>query len=458
MRTFSGGIHPPTYKTSTKDKKIRPARTPKKVVLALCQHTGRPSQPIVKPGDYVQVGAKVAERTGLISASLHSSVSGTVLAIEDAVHPLTGKFPSIIIDSDGQQKQSPSIKSQEDPFFHIDALSADKIIQLVSDAGIVGMGGAAFPTHVKLSPPKEKKIDTLIINAAECEPYLTCDHRLMLERADEVLKGAMIMCRALGVNYCLVGIEDNKPDAIEAIKSEIRNPMVRLRSPSALSEVEVPKFKINVVPVPTKYPQGAEKQLIKALLNREVPEGCLPLEVGVVVQNAATAAAVYEAVALNKPLYERVITVSGDCVKEPGNLLAKIGTPVRDLVEDCGGFVKEPVKVIFGGPMMGVAQWTLDAPVLKGTSAVIFFSRQASIIEKEEVCIRCGGCVRVCPVGIEPTNIYYAAANERFDLAKEYNACDCNECGACSFECPAKLDLAGMIKYAKLRIASIKKK
>lgn len=455
MKTiFSGGVRPPTYKSITKDKKIRPARIPKKVILPLSQHTGKPSRAVVKAGDYVDVGTRVAEPTGFVSAGLHSPVSGTVKAIEQAFHPTIGTFPSVIIEPDGKQKQNPLIKAQPEGHFGTAGITPERIIQAISDGGIVGMGGAAFPTHVKLSPPKETKVDTLIINGAECEPYLTCDHRLMLERAEGILKGAMIMCKALGINNCLIGIESNKPDAVIAM----RNASIFYASPLIAHSRQGELCDLKVVSVPARYPQGAERQLIKTLLNREVPCGGLPFEIGVVVQNVATALAVYEAVALNKPLYERVVTLSGDCLKEPANLLVKIGTAVGELVDECGGFIKEPAKVIFGGPMMGVCQWTLDVPVLKGTSGVLFLSRDIAAQEAEGVCIRCGGCARVCPAGLEPTNIYYAAAKNRFDLASGYSAPDCIECGACSFECPAKLDLVGMIKYAKLMIRENERK
>jgi electron transport complex protein RnfC len=280
----------------------------------------------------------------------------------------------------------------------------------------------------------------------------------MLERPGDIIKGAIIMAKALRVERIIIGIEDNKLDGIIAMRDVAR--VVIARDDEAISEQgdcfaslrSARNDVFRVVSLPTKYPQGAEKQLIKTLTGKEVPSGGLPFDVGVVVHNVATAQAVYEAVVLNKPFFERVITVSGDCVKDPGNLLVKIGTPVKDLINDCGGFVKEPLKVIFGGPMMGFAQWALDVPVLEGTSGVLFLSIDAISQDPAGVCIRCGGCVRLCPMGLSPTSIYYAAVNNKFDLANEYNALDCVECGACSWECPAKLDLVGMIKYAKLRI------
>jgi electron transport complex protein RnfC len=428
FKVFSGGVHPKGYKSTTKDKPIRQAGLPERVILPLDRQIGKPSRAVVGVGDRVCAGTKVGRADGFISGNVHSPISGTVRAIEPAYHPVLGKALSVIIESDGKNEQAPPVKTEG-------------IVEAVSEAGVVGAGGACFPTHVKLSPPKGKSIDILIINGAECEPYLTCDHRLMLERPDDILKGGLLMCQALGVKRCIVAVEDNKPDAVKAMQTAVSN--------YSLSTIG---YRLNVIPLPTKYPQGAEKQLIKTLIDKEVPSAGLPFDIGAVVQNVGTAVAVYEAVALNKPFCERVVTVSGDCIKEPANLLVKIGTPAKDLVEECGGFVSQPAKVVFGGPIMGVAQWTLDLPVLKGTGGILFLSKAATDLEPEGVCIRCGGCVRVCPAGLEPTNIYYAAQNDKLDLLDEYSALDCIECGACGFECPAKLDLVGLIRYAKVRI------
>ena len=435
LKSFFGGVHPPGFKTSTKNKNIRPAALPKKIILPLSQHTGSSAEPVVSPGDYVEAGAVIAKATGFISSNIHSSVSGKVLAIEPAAHPVLGKCRAIIIEPELQQKRLDSIKDCADSGFDPGKLNPADILDAVSSAGIVGMGGAAFPAHVKLSPPKNKKIDTLIINAAECEPYLTCDHRLLLERPIDIINGIKILANVLGVKKCIVGIEDNKCDSVEVIRN-----------------ASILKSDIKVVPLHTKYPQGSEKQLIDAMLDKEVPSGGLPFDAGVVVHNVATALAIYEAVALNKPLYERVVTVSGDCIKDPANLLVKIGTPASELAAECGGFIKKPKKIIFGGPMMGVAQPSEDAPVIKGTSGILFLSKDIAGEYNEGVCIRCGACVRACPMYLEPTTIYYAAKKARFDIVNDLCALDCIECGACSFDCPARLELSGIIKYAKAMI------
>ncbi len=441
---------------------------PKRIILPLNQHTGKPAKPMVKAQDYVEVGALVAGPAGFISSSIHSSVSGTVKEITEAPHPVIGRFSSIIIESDGQQKISASVKLKPQALpLDILKLKPQEIIDHISDAGVVGMGGGGFPTGAKLCPPKDKIINTLIINGAECEPFLTCDYRLMLERPQDIISGALIIARALGVKNCIIAIEDNKPEAVVALEHSLstchsfallRTASEGAKRPKNLKErffgcLRQPQNDtggaIRIAVVPTKYPQGAEKQLIKTLTGREVSSGGLPFEVGVVVYNVATSLAAYEAVVLNKPLYERVITVSGDCIKEPSNLLVKIGTPASDLAAQCGGFIKGPVEVIFGGPMMGIAQWSLDTPVLKGTGGVLFLSKDAAFMQDEGVCIRCGRCVFACPIGLEPTGIYHSASMGKFELAGEYNAADCIECGLCSFQCPAKLDLTGLIKYAK---------
>jgi electron transport complex protein RnfC len=315
-------------------------------------------------------------------------------------------------------------------------LSADEIKNMIKDAGIVGMGGAAFPTNVKLSPPKEKTIDTVIINGAECEPYLTADHRLMVEHPKEIVEGLKIIMKSLGVNEGHIGIEENKPDAIEAMKSAIAG-----------------ESNIEVWPLEIKYPQGAEKMLIKAIKGREVPSKGLPMDIGAVVQNVGTALAVYEAVRLGKPLMERVVTITGNGIKEPGNIMVRIGTLMSDVIEQCGGLVDGAVKVISGGPMMGFAQWMLDVPVVKGTSGILVL-REDEYVSSDEysACIRCGSCIDVCPMGLNPSILSIYAEKGFFEDAKENNLFDCFECGSCAYVCPAKRPMVQFMRLAKSQV------
>ncbi|MEO0050248.1 MAG: electron transport complex subunit RsxC, partial [candidate division WOR-3 bacterium] len=333
--------------------------------------------------------------------------------------------------SDGNDTLDVSIKRQE-----ITQLNPERIISAVKQAGIVGLGGAAFPTFFKMSPPKDKPIDTLIINGCECEPCLTADHRLMLEKPNEIVEGAGFIAQALGVKNVYIAIEDNKPDAILVMREA------------------ADRAGFNVVRLKTKYPQGAEKQLIKACLNREVPSGGLPFEVGCIVQNVGTAYAVREAVLFNRPLFERVVTVTGAGVKEPKNLLVRIGTPIRNLIDFCGGYNGEPKKIIMGGPMMGIALGSDQVPVLKGTSGVLIFNQVKE--EKEQDCIRCGRCIEACPMGLSPTRLNYHIKAKRFAAAKSDHLLDCIECGCCAYVCPAKIRLVHNFKFGKAEIARLK--
>jgi len=426
-------VHPPEYKESTSYKKIETSLLPKKIILPLSQHTGAPSGPIVKEGDIVKTGQLIAQSKGFISSNLHSSISGKVIVIEEALHPIIGRFKAVLIESDGQDT-----KAFSDPHRDTSNLSKEEIVTLIKDAGIVGLGGAGFPTHVKLSPPPGKKIDTLIINGAECEPFLTCDHCLMLERAREIVQGIYLLIKVLGVKHVIIGIEDNKMDAIESFGSAL------FRGDKTRCKIEIKKLK-------TRYPQGGEKQLIKTLLNREVPSGGLPLDIGCLMHNVQTVFSIYEAVYLGKPLYERLITVSGDFLKEPKNVLVRIGTPIRDLLEFCGfDFKTSAHKVIMGGPMTGVSQYDLDAPVIKGTSGILVLDKRFEI-GKELDCIRCSRCIEACPAGLMPCMIGLAAKNDRFDIATSYDPLDCIECGSCSFMCPSNIPLVQLIKLAKER-------
>ena len=463
LKTFPGGIHPPESKHFTECKPIEDMPVPSLVVIPLQQHTGAPCEPLVKPGDEVKEGQKVGDSKSFVSAPLHSSISGRVTAIEPRPHPVIPKdVLSIVIEANSPQ---PTVHSQETgvskPWTVDRGPSTESLTQLtpqqikekIREAGIVGLGGAAFPTHVKLSPPPEKKIDTVILNGCECEPYLTNDHQLMLEKPAEILEGLKIILKVLGINRAFIAIESNKPDAIEKLQSTFNLQLSTFNG-------------IKVIPLRVKYPQGAEKQLIKAILNREVPGGGLPFDVGVIVQNVGTAFAVYEAVTSGKPLIERVITVTGAGIKEPKNLRVRIGTPVSRVVEYCGGLIAGASsgpdlvgtfpKIIMGGPMMGIAQYTLDVPVIKGTSGILALNDVKE--EKEGPCIKCGRCVDICPMYLMPNRIGDYAEIDIFERCREFGIMDCMECGACAYVCASRRPLVHLIKYAKSRLAAAAKK
>ncbi len=437
--TFRGGIHPPENKHRTEGKQIQAMPLPRKLVIPLQQHTGAPCEPLVKEGDEVRAGQKIGESTGFVSSPVHAGISGKVTAVAPMPHPvLPGLVRSIVIECpEGAGPDGGSWTEKKD----WSALSADQIRFLIKEAGIVGLGGAAFPTHVKLSPPKEKRIEILIINGVECEPFLTADHRLMLERADGIIEGARIMLKVLGLQKAVIAIEKNKPDAIALLGEKCR------ASGGALE----------VLPLTVKYPQGAEKQLIKAVMNREVPSGGLPFDVGAVVQNVGTAFAVFEAVVYGKPLIERTLTVTGDGIAEPKNVSVRIGTPFSDVIAFCGGSLPDgDGKLVMGGPMMGIAQYTAEVPVVKGTSGILLLRRGART-EKETTCIKCGRCVEVCPMLLMPNRISDWAEKDNFAKAEEYGVKDCMECGACTYVCDVKRPIVHLVKYSKLNLAKKKK-
>lgn len=417
IKTFRGGTHVVDYKWLTEDLPIKQAPIPKKVRIPLSQHTGKPASPVVKVGDIVKTGQLIASAQGLISSNIHSSITGKVTAIDRFPEPIGGEYLSVEIEGDGR-----------DEVVGLDG-EASNIVQRVQDAGIVGMGGAMFPTHVKLQPPKDKKIDAVILNGAECEPFVTSDYRLMIERPDIVLEGLRIIMQAVGAERAVIGIESNKPEAIRIMKEKAKD--------------------IEVVVLKVKYPQGGEKQLIKAMLSREVPSGKLPFDVGVIVQNIGTAVAIYEAVKLAKPLYERIVTVTGSCVKEPANWRTRIGTLVSDLIDWSGGLKAEAGKLIMGGPMMGIAQYTFDVPVIKGTNAILVLAKNEIREVVEEACIRCGKCIVGCPMGLDPGKLGTLIEKGKLEEAKEIGALDCIECGICAYTCPANRNLVQLIKYAK---------
>ena len=437
MGLFIGGVHP-SYNKITRKNKIEVAPLPKKVILPLQQHTGATCEAIVKADDYVKVGQKIAESKAFVSAPIHASISGKVLGIAKAAHPILGECNAIIIESNGKIEWDGSVKQRE----NADNLSKDELKNIIKEAGIVGLGGAAFPTHVKLSPLPNKPIDTVILNGAECEPYLTCDHALMLEETEKIIKGFQIIIKTLEPKDCYIGIEDNKENAIALFEEKLLNMGL--------------KDKIKVIRLKTIYPQGAEKNLIYSITKRKVPNsGGLPMDVGCIVQNVQTAEAIYDAVYEGKPLIERVVTVTG-AVKEPKNLLVKIGTPVKDLIEYCKGYEGSVAKIISGGPMMGIAQYTDEIPIIKGSSGILV--QKEEIIEEEKDCIRCGRCVDVCPMILMPTMIAHYAKKDDIDKCEEYFALDCYECGCCSYVCPSKIPLVHWIKYAKSELMKRKKK
>ncbi len=429
--TFERGIHPEYQKELTSGKAVTPSRLPQRIVIPLSQHIGAPTKPEVNIGDEVKKGQVLGSPTSFVSAPVHSSISGKVIAISDFPQPAGKMVTSIVIESDGKDE---AVVFKENPDYM--NLGADEIKTAIKDAGIVGLGGAAFPTNVKLSPPKEKPIDTVIINGAECEPYLTADHRLMVERPQEILEGLKIIMKSLGVNKGYIGIEENKPDAIEKMKTVVSN-----------------ESNIEVWPLEIKYPQGAEKMLIKAINGREVPSKGLPMDVGTVVQNVGTAFAIYEAVRYGKPLIERVVTVTGKGIQEPRNMMVRIGTLVSDLAEQCGGLVDDVVKVISGGPMMGFALWNLDVPVIKGTSGILVMTKDEYVASDEYcACIRCSSCIDVCPMGLNPSMLSILSEKGYYEETKEYNIFDCFECGSCAFVCPSKRPMVQFIRLAKSQV------
>jgi len=433
--TFERGTHPPEHKELSESRAIETATVPDRVVIPLSQHIGAPCQALVAVGDQVKRGQVVGKVDAFVSAPVHATVSGKVVAIAPFPHTLGRDVPSVVIENDGKDEWVDGTEGVEDYM----ALDGPALKEKVKAAGIVGMGGATFPTHVKLSPPDEKPIDHVILNGAECEPYLTADHRLMLERSDDVIAGLKIVMKILGVTKGAVGIETNKPDAIAVMEKAVA------QEPG-----------IEVVALVTKYPQGAEKMLIKAVTGREVPAGGLPMDVGCVVQNIGTAVAMAEAVRLGRPLTERVVTVTGHGITEPKNLLVRIGTPIAHLIKLCGGFRYDGGKVIAGGPMMGMAQPNLDAPVIKGTSGVLVLTPEESQVEPYGPCIRCARCVDACPMGLQPSTLSVLAEKGFYEDTKDYHLMDCFECGTCSFVCPSKRPIVQWIKLAKMNLAQKK--
>ena len=426
--TFKGGVHPPEKKEFSENVPLKRAPLPDKAYVFLSNHAGIPAKPLVSPGDSVKTGQKIGEAGGFISANLHSPITGVVKEISKFYHPSLSKpDDAIVIERTGEDEWE--LLSPAKPY---EEFTGQEIIERIKAAGIVGLGGAMFPTHVKLTPPKDKEIDLLVINGAECEPYLTVDYRLMVEKSAEIIKGVLALQKALGIGRAIIGIEDNKPEAIKAMKEAAKGSTVEIQG------------------VKTKYPQGAEKQLIYSLSRRIVPAGGLPMDAHIVVQNVGTAYAVYDALENGKPLVERAVSITGEGVNSPVNLIVRLGTMADELISQAGGLKDAEVdRVIFGGPMMGMAVPKTDIPVLKGTSGITAMTSKVSPSAEVFPCIRCGRCAVVCPMYLQPFLLNQYGTNRMYDKAVENGLMNCIECGSCAYGCPSNIDLVKTIKLTK---------
>lgn len=440
MKTFKiGGIHPAENKLSAASP-IREAALPKQAVFSMFQHIGAPAKPIVKKGDEVKVGTLLAEAGGFVSAPIYSSVSGKVSKVDVALDASGTRRMAVYVDVEGDEweenidRSSTLVKLSDRP-----ELDSKTIIEKVKNAGIVGMGGATFPCHVKLSPPPGSKAECVIINAVECEPYLTADHRLMLEHPEEILVGLQLIMKAVDVKKGYIGIENNKPDAIALMTEKAKN-----------------YEGIEIVPLKVKYPQGGEKQLIDAVIGRQVPAPpAIPINVGAVVQNVGTAFAIYQAVMKNKPLIDRIITVTGKSLQQPSNLLARLGTPFQQLIDECGGLPEDTGKIIGGGPMMGKALLSLDIPMTKGSSGLLIMNEKETRRSMPQPCIRCAKCVNVCAMGLEPYLLSKMCAMEDWEGAEKNGIVSCIECGSCQYTCPSNRPLLDMVRVGKSTVMGI---
>jgi len=431
--TFRGGVHPPDSKSATREKPTRTLKLPSKVVLPLSQHIGAPLEVCVAVGSEVKVGTVIAKPTGFVSIPLHSTISGRVKAIGEALHPTGVRLPAVEIEGDGEDKwEEPATDGKK-----YSDLTPDELKECIRNAGIVGLGGAAFPTHVKLSPPPGKPIDMFIVNGAECEPYLTSDFRQMLERSKDLIVGIKIVQRILGSEKVLIAVERNKPEAIEVMDRLCREAL-----------------NYEVVPLKTKYPQGGEKQLIQALTGRQVPSGGLPMDVGCMVHNVSTLLAIYDAVTAGKPLVEKVVTLAGEACANPGNYKVRVGALVEDILKEVEGGIPETLgKIIMGGPMMGIALPSLNVPILKGTNGLVLLAEPVPLSLHRQ-CIRCGRCVDSCPIRLLPCELAVFAEHQLWDKCREYSVKDCIECGACGYTCPAKRNLVQLIRFGKYTVMS----
>jgi len=425
--TFKRGIHPNEQKQYTENVPINyflPA-VGSEIIFPLVMHLGAPCKPLVEKGQKVLLGEKIADSDAFVCAPIHSSVSGVVKDIRPHLTVVGTIVNSIIVENDGELKEHESIKPRDS----YDDLSGAEIVKIIREAGIVGLGGAGFPTHVKLSPPPDKKIDTVLVNGCECEPYLTTDNRVMIEESSRIITGLKIILKVIQGAKGIIVVEDNKPEAIESLR----------KACEGLSDIKVAVVK-------TKYPQGCEKQLVTAITGREVPSGGIPIDVGCVVNNVDTVIAIHRAVLRGRPLMRKIVTLTGGAIKNPGNYKVRIGTKLNDLVELAGGFKSNPEKIVVGGPMMGVAIFDTDVPIVKTTSGVLFLTEEEAHIPPERNCIRCGSCVEHCPTGLIPTELNADILKEDGEAFVQHNGLDCIECGSCSYICPAKRRLAQAIR------------
>ena len=429
-QAFFGGVHPNDMKAATNEKAIEQLAPPAEVVIPMSMHFGAPCTPLVKAGDHVKVGQKIGEFHGL-GAPIHASVSGTVKVVEPRPYSMGGNMMSVVIENDFQNELSEEVKAPADP----DALTAEEMVEAIKNAGIVGMGGATFPTHAKISSAIGK-VDTVIINGAECEPYITGDHRTMLERPEEIIGGATYLAKMFGVDKVVIGVEDNKQNGIDAMNKVI-------------AEKKAP---VVVEPLRCRYPQGGEKQLCQAITGKQVPPGGLPANIGCAVFNINTTCAIYRAITQGMPVVNKIVTVSGSGVVEPKNLECPIGTPFSCLFDACGGLNDKTYKLIAGGPMMGMAQYTADVPVGKGTGAMLAFCENEEQTVEHPQCIRCGKCVAACPMHLEPLFMYQYASKNMLDELNDAHIMDCMECGACAYVCPARVHLTHMFKTGKQKL------
>ncbi len=436
MLTFKGGIHPPEQKiTSQKPINVVFPKAGSPIIYPCSQHIGAPAVPIVNVGDRVLIGQKIAEAQAFVCSPIHSSVSGVVKEIRPNLTPLGNMVNSIIVENDGEYEEL-----EMEGIANHQKLSKEELLNIIKEAGIVGLGGAGFPTHIKLNPPADKKIDTVLINASECEPYLTTDHRAMLEETEKFVMGLSIMLQLFPGARGIIGIEGNKLDAVAKLKKEAA------------------KYQnITVQVLKPKYPQGCEKQLITACTGREVPSGKLPADCGCIVNNVDTVIAIHRAVKRGRPLMRKIVTISGGCVKNPGNYKVRLGMTVGEFIETVGGLKEEPYKIIVGGPMMGVTIFDLNIPMIKTTSAILCFNEKEGILPKEKNCIRCGRCVSHCPIGLMPLELNRFVLQGDMDGFKAFNGMDCIECGSCSYICPSKRHLAQSIRSTRRKLMEAKK-